>query len=78
MQFSSSDSQEFQDFLTVQDNSRSYQGLQEVTGISGKIQDLGKSFKIIYAGNLSGTFSTRLSKKLKNPILKIIFRINNE
>ena len=42
--------QEFQDFLTVQDNSRSYQGFQEVTGICGKIQDLGKSFKIFYTG----------------------------
>ena len=42
--------QEFQDFSTVQDNSRSYQGFQEVTGICGKIQDLGKSFKIFYTG----------------------------
>ena len=38
-------------FLTVQDNSRSYQGFQEVTGICGKIQDLGKSFKILYTGD---------------------------
>ena len=45
--------QEFQDFLTVQDNSRSYQGFQEVTGICGKIQDLGKSFKIFYTGNVN-------------------------
>ena len=39
----------FKIFL-VQDNSRSYQGFQEVTGICGKIQDLGKSFKIFYTG----------------------------
>ena len=39
-----------QDFLSVQDNSRSYQGFQEVTGICGKIQDLGKSFKTYYTG----------------------------
>ena len=42
--------QEFQDLSTVQDNSRSYQEFQEVTGICGKIQDLGKSFKIFYTG----------------------------
>ena len=40
----------FEDFLTVKKNSRSYQGFQEVTGICGKIQDHGKSFKIFYTG----------------------------
>ena len=42
----------FKVFLMVQDNSRSNQGFQEVTGICGKIQDLGKSFtgKIFYTG----------------------------
>ena len=42
-------------FLTVQDNSRSYQGFQEVTGICGKIQDLHKSFKIFYTGKRTFT-----------------------
>ena len=42
--------QEFQDFSAVQVNSRSYQGFQEVMGICGKIQDLGKNFKIFYTG----------------------------
>ena len=41
---------EFQDFLSVQDNSRSYQIFQEVTEICGKNQDLAKSFKIFYTG----------------------------
>ena len=44
-------------FLTVQDNSISYQGFQEVTGICGKIQDLGKSFKIFYTGKVSKCFN---------------------
>ena len=39
-------------FSTVQDNSRSYQGFKEVTEICGKIQDLGKSFKIFYTGRV--------------------------
>ena len=42
----------FQDFLSVQDNSRSYQGFQEVTGICGEIHGVGKSFKIFYIGSL--------------------------
>ena len=40
----------FKIFLSVQDNSRSYQGFQEVTGICGKVQDLDKKFKISYTG----------------------------
>ena len=51
MQFYLPDCQEFQDFSTVQDNSRSYQGFQEVTGICGKMKDLGKIFKIFYTGS---------------------------
>ena len=57
MQFSSPPG--FQDFLTVQDNSSSYQGFQEVTGICGKIQDLGKSFKIFYTGCSLKQITTR-------------------
>ena len=52
--------QEIQGFLTAQDNSRSYQGFQEITGICGKIQDVGKSFKIFY----TGLFQRSVTKQL--------------
>ena len=48
--------QEVRDLLTVPDNSRSYQGFQEVTKTCKKIQDLRKSFNIFTLDPSFGLF----------------------